>query len=249
LGAVRFVRVLLATGALLIGAGCSSDDQPAPVPSSTTTAPQPLDLEQAQRLASMRPANYRAGAGAFTTTIRVDGDSVSLSGVVDWHTHAGSAVFRAAGRTDAGGNGLMQWDFRNVAAHPGGVVDGPPPAAPADGNWQVRSLDPTSSALDTLFLLLLNLAGEQADNPQLLQQGDSRFIGTEVIDGAETWIIRGPSAADAGTSGGGSLTYSIWDDGRVARVRAQLGSEVVTVDFDSSAPPAVQLLPDIGGEG
>lgn len=249
--------------ALLFGA-CSGDDTPQTVANETTAAAQPLSLPQAERLASMRVANYRAEWGSFTTTVAVDGRQRFLTGVVNWQHHAGSLVYLTDGSSDPTNDGLVQWDFDQVAEHQGGAVQGAPPSPPEDGTWRSRPIDPTTQVLDTVLLLILNLAGEQADNPQLLMQGDARYLGSEIVDGHEAWELRGPSATDGvGATGesstttsdsvateqaGGSIVYWIWEDGRVARFSATLGVETVIVSFDHDQPAPVVFLPDIGDQ-
>jgi hypothetical protein len=228
-----------------------------------TSAPQALTAQQAELLATMRLANYRAVEASFVTSVSEQASTVALHGVVNWQQHTGSAVFRSAGRTDAGGNGLMQWNFDKVAAHPGGDVDGPPPPPPADGMWQQRPIDPTQSSLDAVFLLLLSVASPDPDNPQLLRQTDAAYLGTEIVGGRTATVFTGPTSdAAAGSepatpsvpatsqapSGGDAsprLTYWVAADGALVRLRAVVGSQTVTVDFAPAPTPATEYLPDL----
>lgn len=261
------VAVIVGVGLLGAGVACSGDDgggstattlAPASAPVGTS-APQPLTMPQAEVLATMRSANHRAGSAAFSTTVRDGADVIDLRGVVDWQQHVGSAVFRAAGRTDANGNGLMQWNFEHVAAHPGGAVDGPPPPPPADGTWVQRPIDPTQSTLDTLFLLLLSVASPQPDNPQLLRQTDAAYLGTEIVHGQTVSVFTGPTSDDATapaateapaaadpSSGGAALTYWVAADGSLVRMSARLGgTQTVTVDFSAAPATPTEFLPDL----
>lgn len=245
-------------------AGPATDGAPtAPAPTaaggdtapSGTTAPQPLTLPQAQVLASMRAANHRLGQATFQTAVNDQGTVVSLRGVVDWQRHVGSAVYTTvAGRTDPSADGLMQWNFEKVSAHPGGAVDGPPPAPQADGAWVQRAIDPTRSPIDTLFLLLLSVASQQPDNPQLLQQSDAAYLGTEIVAGRTASVFAGPTSDAAvdpasppttGGSAGSGLTYWVADDGALVRLRANLGGAPVTVEFSAAPTVPTEFLPDL----
>lgn len=244
-GTGLLVIALLAGGVFSSCAGGSGSASDGARPAAA--APQPLTLEQAERLAGMRTANYEARSASFRTRVPSQGRILELEGVIDWTRHAGSAVYRDTGASGPDAGGLVQWDFSKVAAHSGGAVDGPPPAPPRDGAWQVRPIAPTEHVLDTLLLLLLNLASPQVDNPVLLQQGDARFLGTEQVDGREAWRFSGPSASGDGE--GGRLVYTVRDDGRIARLEATLGATPVEVEFDAAVPAAVELLPDVGSDG
>jgi hypothetical protein len=260
-------------GAVVVAAvSCSGDDGGARPSTSAadvastpagTSAPQALTAQQAELLATMRLANYRAVEASFVTSVSEQASTVTLHGIVNWQQHTGSAVFRTAGRRDAVGNGLMQWNFDKVAAHPGGDVDGPPPPPPADGTWQQRPIDPSRSALDAVFLLLLSVASPDPDNPQLLRQTDAAYLGTEIVGGRTTTVFTGPSS-DAATAaepssptvpatstapaGGGSvprLTYLVAADGALVRLRAVVGSQTVTVEFSPPPPTPTEYLPDL----
>jgi len=166
-------------------------------------------------------------------------------------------VFRTAGRADANGNGLMQWNFEKVAAHPGGDVDGPPPPPPEDGAWQQRPIDPSTSALDAVFLLLLSVASPDPDNPQLLAQTDAAYLGTEIVGGQTATVFTGPTsdaASDSATTtssvppstdASSRITYWVAPDGRLLRLRAAVGNQTVTVDFAAAPTTATEYLPDL----
>lgn len=271
----RRMGIALVSAAFVALPACSGDDgtagstigSAATAPGSTvaggdttpsgTTAPQPLTLPQAQVLASMRAANYRIGQATFQTAVTDRGTVVSLRGVVDWQRHVGSAVYTTvAGRTDPSADGLMQWNFEKVSAHPGGAVDGPPPPPEADGAWVQRAIDPTQSPIDTLFVLLLSIASQQPDNPQLLQQSDAAYLGTEIVAGRTASVFAGPtsdaavdpaspSTSAAGGSAGSGLTYWVADDGALVRLRANLGGAPVTVEFSAAPAAPTAFLPDL----
>lgn len=275
----RIVAWLVGACALVAAAGCSGDDAgPATTATTASTgtgagvtaaestapvgtgAPQGLTAEQAELLATMRLANYRTVETSFATSVTEQADTVALHGVVNWQQHTGSAVFRTLGRTDANSHGLMQWNFERVAAHPGGDVDGPPPAPPADGTWQQRPIDPTSSSLDAVFLLLLSLASPQPDNPQLLRQTDAAYLGTEIVAGRTAQVFAGPtsdtasgepaatSSEPAAAEQSPRLTYWVAADGTLLRLRALVGNQTVTVDFAAAPTTPTVYLPDLTGE-
>jgi hypothetical protein len=257
---------LVAVALCLVPLACSSDDGGGPPTEApaTTVAPQRLTAAQAELLASMRLVNYQAVERSFTTSVTVDGAALSIHGVVNWAHHVGSIVYTTAGSTAEGSHGLMQWNFSTVAAHAGGDADGPPPPPPADGTWIQRQIDPTTSVLDTTFLLLLNLGNSQPENPQLLAQSDARFLGTEIIGGSQVSVFSGPTsdtavdaaastttstAASAATSPGARTTYYVASDGTLVRFVGLLGVQTVTVDLAAGPDPATEFLPDLVTEG
>lgn len=259
----------LIVAAGLIGVSCSGDDGGAPSSSSGdatasessapagTSAPQSLTAEQAELLATMRVANYRAVEATFVTSVTEQAATLELHGVVNWQQHTGSAVFRTTDRSEAGGRGLMQWNFEKVAAHPGGDVDGPPPPPPADGTWQQRPIDPSKSALDAVLLLLLSVASPDPDNPQLLRQTDAAYLGTEIVDGRTATVFTGPttdaatgaapatSTAPPSADASPRLTYWVAADGALVRLRAVVGNQNVTVGFSPAPTTPTEYLPDL----
>jgi hypothetical protein len=270
---LRRIMAWLVGAVALVAAGCSGDDAgttatttvavgsaPAGADSSApegTGPPQALSVEQAEVLATMRLANYRAGAASFATSVSDRADTVELHGVVDWQQHTGSAVFRTAGRTDANSRGLMQRNYERVVAHAGGDTDGPPPPPPDDGTWQQRPIDPTTSSLDAVFLLLLSLASPQPDNPQLLRQTDAAYLGTEIVAGRTAQVFTGPTsdaaAGDAAETSSPAaavgpsprLTYWVASDGTLLRLRALVGNQTVNVDFSAAPATPTEYLPDL----
>lgn len=235
------------TVTLSVLAGCSSADE------DPASAPQPLDAEQAQLLASVRFENYRAGTGEFSTNVPIDGQEFMVHGVVDWKEHVGSAVVETPSGAD-----LLQWSFSHVAYHVGGGADGLPPAPPSDGSWRFRSLDPAASSLDTVLALLLNLGADRPENAQLLQAGDARHVETTSLNGVEVDVFSGPTESDgsavapAESSDGqdsdreSSTRFWVDTDGQLRRFEVRLGSSrtFVTIDLDVSRQPELEMIPN-----
>lgn len=195
-------RVVLA--ALLL-AGCSA-----------TATPHPLTREEAERLALVRYLNYETGRAAVRATIPTGAGTLTLNGRVDFVEHIGHVALTTEGRTDAASTGILQWNPTLVAFRqgPGQTADDP---LPPDG-WQLRRLQHKGPELDVVLLVLLNLANDRPDNPQLLQQSTARWLRTDTVSGVAVDVFAGP--AQPGRTA--NLTYWVDPDGRLHRLTVRL---------------------------
>lgn len=175
--------------------------------------------------------------------------TVRLHGVVDWRRHVGSAVQRIEGSDDPDANALLQWNLGQFTLHPGGAVAGPPPPPPEDGTWSAPApLTPETSELHAVLLLLLNLASDRPENPQLLLQSNARYLGEERIDGEELSVFTGPgnlnpeATADAAES---NLRYWVDESGNLRRVEARISDVTgyVIIDLATDGDPVVEMIP------
>jgi len=245
----RLAECLVVAALTLLAGACGDGGAAGP------REPQVLTAEQATRLASARLRNLQRGSVAFEARMVLDGRQVLLTGAVDWRRHLGSAVVEPVDATVAGGSGSLQWGFGTVARHDGVVeaARGGGGELPGDG-WRREPIDATTSTLDALLLVLLNLGADRPENPQLLAQSDARFIGVDEVDGEPAEAFFGPSGAPAGSvAPAGSqrrTTFWLGDDGSMVRVQVLLGeSTVATVELSRDPAPDVPFLDDLGPPG
>ena len=199
--------------------------------------PHPLTAPEAERLALVRYLNYEAGITAVRATIPTGAGTVVLDGRVDFVDHVGHVAFRTEGRADAASAGILQWNPVLVAFRQGrGQRAEDPPAA--DG-WQMRRLQTAGSELDVVLLVLLNLANDRPDNPQLLRQSSAQWLRTDTVDGVPVDVFAGPADADEPAR----LTYWVDNEGTLRRLTIRLnGQEAEAVlSFSPSSVPLVPL--------
>lgn len=192
-------------GALLL-AGCAP----------ATPEPHPLTTEEAERLALVRYLNYEAGLSAVHATIPTGAGTLVLDGRVDFVTHVGHAALTTKGRADAASAGVLQWNPGLVAFRQGLGADDP---LPRDG-WQLRRLQ-KGAELDVVLLVILNLANDRPDNPQLLRQSTAQWLRADAVGGVPVDVFAGP--AEAGKPA--RLAYWVDRDGRLRRLTVGLSTQ------------------------
>lgn len=209
--------------ACLILTGCGQD------------APRQLTEAEAQRLATVRLANRTDGGAAVRTTIVQNGERLAVSGWIDWRRPV--VYLAVSGERKA----LVQ-------AVPGGVAvlepadaaaDGMPPIPLPPGTWAARPLvlDRPATGFDTLAGVLLALAADRPENPQLLRQQGAAWLGRD----GSLEIYRGPGAGKGGSSGGRT---KYWLDERSRLHRLELNptsGQRMTVEFERAAIPSIPL--------
>jgi len=192
-------------GSVVIG-GCSSDDEPSESDASsaddseaTADGERPLTLAEADLLAACLFKNYDVGGATFelSATFTISGDTLALAGSIDWKQHIGSATVTATG-AEAGVTGVF-WAEQEVLESRVGLDRVLSDAGFPAGQWVSRRPDPTGRQIDGLLGLVLGLASEQRDNPQLVQQTETAlFVRTDTVrdqpvsvmryDGSEFWL-------------------------------------------------------------
>lgn len=245
----RLVLHRLAASGLAFAAlvGCGGGDGPSP----SGDGGKALEAAQAERLALVRFRNHETGTARFRAQVPSPAGALSIHGLVDWRRHLASAVLRTEGRSDPDANGLLQWSLRQVAFHPGGDIDGDPPTPPLDGRWTLRPIDAKSSDLDAFLLLILNLAYDRPDNPELLRTGpaSARFLRRDRIGNSSVEVFSGPAQPTNPEPGPSRTRYWIDGDGRLRRFEARIADEqrFAVADLDATSSAQVVVLPDLGG--
>lgn len=218
------IRRWAVLGAFLL-AGCTA-----------AAEPHSLTTEEAERLALVRYLNYEAGLSAVHATIPTGAGTLVLEGRVDFVAHIGHAVLTTDGRTDTASTGILQWNPALIAfrAGSGQTADDP---LPPDG-WQLRQLQSKGAELDVVLLVLLNLANDRPDNPQLLRQSTAQWLRTDTVSGAQVDVFTGPTEQGRKAR----LTYWVDRDGKLHRLTVRLDTQA-TEAMLSFSPTARPLTP------
>ena len=144
-----------------------------------------LTTAQALLLSRMLVKNEEA-KGAIVTMVVPFGPAATftLTGPVDWAGDR-AALVMSTKRSDGVGvpDSPVYWDRGGILTE----LDGLPAAMAAKGRAGVqfvaRVIDPKGVSLDQLITFVGSLAVDRAENPILLRQADTAFVGTKVIDG------------------------------------------------------------------
>jgi hypothetical protein len=234
----------LAIAAVVIGllllAGQRVDSPPGSTPSASAAAPRPLTTEEAERLAVARFLAYQDGSRVFHSEVVADGTAVSLDGRVDYRSGVGIAV-AGSGEESA----VLTWNGTTLVGWPSSAAAAEIPAQAPPEPGGARPLDPSSSAVDTVLLLVRGLGADRPENAQLLQQSDAEWLRSDDLDGVRVDVIAGPSDADTGEHGG-NTRYWIDERGALLRFEADLPAGTVVVDLDPEDHVAVQASPQLG---
>ena len=149
-----------------------------------------LTSEQAGRLASVLFDNLESQGASFSVSARTaDGDTMTLTGEVDWVGHAGRADVLATGDED---------DLVEIVWTEDVILERRPALAAqlldAENlavDYVARAPSPATRTVDRLVAVLAALAGDTRDNPLLIAQAPgSASFGTATALGRETEVLR-----------------------------------------------------------
>lgn len=161
------------------GGGDGTDGAGEPAPTSA-----PLTAEQASLLADVLFDNLDAGGATFTMSARTPaGDTMAVAGEVDWVSHTGRADVVATGPEE---------DLTEVVWTEDVILERRP-ALLADLAFEyvARAPSPATRTIDRLVAVVAALAGQQRDNPLLIQQtpGSASF-GVQTLGGRDVEVLR-----------------------------------------------------------
>lgn len=204
----------LVVAGVLVLSSCGDDGAVSPDTVQVGAAnPRPPTEAEAQRLAISRVNAYQAGTRSFDGVVMSDDRSVQLRGWIDTADHWGYALATGADLDPF----LVAWNESVVNAQSFTGTE-PPLPAPADG-WESVALDPEQSHLAAAQVLLVSLAGDRPENPQLLAQSGVRWLREDRIGQTRVDVFSGPVPVDATAS---SFRYWVDDDGDLLRLEARL---------------------------
>ncbi|MCP2638129.1 hypothetical protein K0817_016370 [Microbacterium sp. HD4P20] len=199
---------------------------------------RPLTTEEAQTLAAMRLRNLDAGTRTVAFDLGTASD-LAFDGWFDYESGVGYGL--AAGEPDE----LLLWNTHVVGSHPA-TTDAAPLPIP-DVNqlataWQGSPLDPAASRLDTVLATIGSLGADRPENPLLLQQNGTLWLGERTVDGIDLTVYAGPPSDEAlaadETADPDAATVRYWIDDRATlhRLDLRLGGEQAwtTVTFGAA---------------
>ena len=221
---VTAVRAILLTVLLLSGCAAGPPE------------PHPLTTDEAERLALVRYLNYETGISAVRATIPTGAGTLRLDGRVDFVDHIGHAALTTAGRTDAASAGILEWNPTLVAFRQGTGQRASDPL-PRDG-WQLRRIQAKGSELDAVLLVLLNIAKDRPDNPQLLRQSSAQWLRSDRVGGVTVDVFAGPTNAGEPAR----LRYWVDQDGKLHRLSIRVGEHAAEAVL-SFSPTTLPLTP------
>lgn len=240
------VALAVAMTALAPLAACTTQGPDAA--QTTTSAARRITEEESQRLGVLRFRNYDAGLRAVDVSLPKTSASeqLRLVGWVDFVEHRGYVSVTEGSPGLEVVTGELIWDGTNLAIAPpadGAVPFAPPGLPPAVEGWSVGALDPTTSQMTTILVLLLSLGADRPENSSLLLQSDAAWLGSATLAGATLDVFAGPSGAAPGGNSSASadaaapdfashVQYWLDTTGTAHRVVVPLGAgDTATIDL------------------
>ena len=225
-----------AAGALLVialaGAGCAgtpgthstaetSGAANTAISGSPASPVKGTPLTTAQALVLSRMLLNDHDAGGADVSVRVPAGTMAafeMRGTVDWLHHQGRVTVHFKGGASQPDEVLVWSDANLFIAVPG--LGGAMAAKGRPGiTFASRPLQSGSTTLDQVIVLVSSLASDRAENPILLRQADTGYLGPGEIDGVQHERFRY-----------GATVYWVEPAERIGRVEATLrttGSAVV----------------------
>ena len=181
-----------------------------------------LTTAQALVLSRMLLKDYEAG-GADVSVVAPAGtmQAFELRGQVSWADHQGSVVLHAPGTGAVQADEALVWSHGQLLLR----VPGLDQAMAAKGRpgiaFTSRPLQAGMSTVDQVIVLVASLGNDRAENPILLRQADTGYLGRAEINGVSHDRFRY-----------GSTVYWVDSNGWIARVEAKFASTTGTVVVD-----------------
>jgi hypothetical protein len=152
----------------------------------------PLTTAQALTLSRMLVKNEEAKGAVATIEVPFGtAATFTLTGPVDWAGDRGSFVLSGTRSDDvAVPDSAVVWDRGAILTEPEGLEKAMEAKGRKGVRFASRALDPTKVALDQVIAFVGSLAVDRAENPILLRQGDTAFLGSKVIDGVTLDVYR-----------------------------------------------------------
>jgi len=175
-------RVPFIIAALTIVAACGGESTP---------KERPLTGDEAASMAVVQLNNMQDGGAVFEAVAAVTstGESLTMSGLVDWEKHTGRASVVAKGKEAPVTE--LAWAGDKVLERRIDLAAMLPSLGLASDAWILRSLDLTKRTLDRIVAILLRLASTEPDNALLIQQTEgSSWMRTDTLRGRKVDVMR-----------------------------------------------------------
>jgi hypothetical protein len=218
----------LAALVLVVG-GTSACQSKKSTESPTTTGTANKDLEkgltpdQAAVLSNVLKKNYDAVGSKFIARVPYGpAATFTLAGEVDFAKGFGGATLHSEVVGQPPVDSKVFWQPQEIAEELEGLTDGMAANGRPGVKYLVRQLT-KNSAQDIVLQFISGLGVAQAENPQLIQQGDAAYLGRDTVNGVEVDTFRF----------GKTIYFVRMSDGMLARVEANLAVSqgIVTIDF------------------
>ncbi|ATL25223.1 hypothetical protein [Streptomyces formicae] len=210
--------------------------------------PRPVTVAEAQRLAMARFNTYDTGTMRVTVTLHDDSGTTTVRGLADYRAHraVGRFTVDGAGRPDTG---LIAWDAAGLAVSsaPARGADEVAGTTKAVARTSPRSWSPrayTEDPLDNALRLVMALATDRPDNPQLLAQAGPRRLRDETLRGTAYTLFSGPRPRGSARDSESPLTYWVDEEGRLGRLEARIAPLPGPARVDLTAAPDGLRVPD-----
>jgi hypothetical protein len=161
-----------------------------PAGAATTIDPRADDqarLTTAQALTLSRMLVKNEESKGAVATIEVPfgtAATFTLTGPVDWTADRGAFVLSGTRSDDvAVPDSKVFWDRGAILTEPEGLAKAMEVKGRVGVQFASRALEPTKVALDQVISFVGSLAVDRPENPILLRQGDTAYLGAKVIDG------------------------------------------------------------------
>jgi hypothetical protein len=214
----------LAALVLVVG-GTSACESKKATESTTTVASKEKGLtpDQAAVLSNVLKKNHDAVGSKFVAQVPYGpAATFTLTGQVDFTKGIGGATLRSEVVGQPPADSLVFWQPEEVAEELEGLTAGMAANGRDGVKYLVRQLT-KNSAQDIVLQFISGLGVAQAENPQLIQQGDTAYLGRDTLNGNEVDTFRF----------GKTIYFVRVSDGMLDRVEANLAVSqgIVTIDF------------------
>lgn len=223
----------------LLLTGCTAAPEPEPTW-------RPVTGEEAQILAVARFNNFDAGSRPFVTEVGEGDETQHVQGWVDYSSQVGYAA-----ASDPEQPQTVLWTSDSVGFLPADPdADGNPvlPIPPFDDTWQTAALAPSDYALDAVLAVLSGLGSDRPDNPLLVQQSGTLWLGRDEVDGVAVTVFAAPPTDEVRspddpplTPDSAKLRLAVDDEGLLRRADVQFRGDWITIDLPDAPAPALTL--------
>jgi hypothetical protein len=246
-GIRRWVARPVVVAALTLSALTACVDAP-----TDPSGARPVTSEEAQLLAITRFQNFNTGTRPFETAFTLSGVEVTMRGWVDYVAELGYASVAGDFGTEA-----VLWTTSSLGAVPRAADDDGYPTFPIppldDPEWQIQTLDASSSALGALVATISALGVDRPDNPLLVQQSGALWLREDEVDDTAVTVFAAPPSdtpVDGSTSAPdpADATLRLWVDaaGLLRRAEVFLNNTWNVVDFPDREGPQLSMPGESG---
>jgi hypothetical protein len=227
----RLLAPLALSACLLSGvAACDSASKPT-TPTSTTIKEVGLNPDRAAVLAGLLKRNFDASGATFVATVPYGpAATFVLTGSIDYTKGTASAILRSEVVGEPPVETKIFWTPEVVAEELEGLTEAMETRGRPGIKYLARAI--TQNSAQDIVLQFINKTGSnQAENPQLLLQGDTAYQGLDNVAGVDVEVYRFKT----------TRYFVRATDGVLMRIEAQIkvAEGTTVVEFSSHGPVTV----------